>query len=514
MCFESLSSPAVYLAPSSVLSVFSTGCTTGLVVDMGAAGTSISPVVDGYEMRRASVFTSRGGDLIDRMLLEEMRASAQGPLRPWYEVTAAMRLSHREGSRGVDGVSSPMDGQQQLPVPMHQSFREMHLYDLARDLKQFMCFVPYTPIVIPPSLMQRANIDNANAAASSRGTVAAVAAAASAAVSGVSRAVGGEASSAAASTAAAAAAAAVSKYREEELVRRSLRFPPPYELPDGTLIQSGDRICTVPERVLFYSHISNQVAAIAEAAAGAVRGHPIPSPVLPPPAGKGKKAQAMAAAAAASAAATVAEATAVQANAVAGAVVSAAIGCSSSRKRARLLLDTPNEDSVPHTGSSGGGGLGHSQSSAFNAAGDVDYSIAFDSSPAHPHGGGSSSSGRKLVDLRDLRGFQAEEESLSDLVYAAVAHCDVDVRRELLANIHLVGGSSLITGVRERLAYELNELVPTHLKVSAWRRGPLSLGTHGMSGCSMWGAPCPLAHTGCHRGPCPLLPSTMGCDVT
>jgi len=80
------------------------------------------------------------------------------------------------------------------------------------------------------------------------------------------------------------------------------------------------------------------------------------------------------------------------------------------------------------------------------------------------------------------KAYDAETDSLSDLVYSAVLMCDVDVRKELLANIgitHLlfpsfvfkigiviVGGGSLIDGVAQRLTHELTELVPSTMKVS------------------------------------------------
>jgi len=58
-----------------------------------------------------------------------------------------------------------------------------------------------------------------------------------------------------------------------------------------------------------------------------------------------------------------------------------------------------------------------------------------------------------------------ETESLSELVYAAVARSDVDVRRDLLSNILVVGGGGLIQGIPQRLAYELAEMLPGSMKV-------------------------------------------------
>ncbi len=61
--------------------------------------------------------------------------------------------------------------------------------------------------------------------------------------------------------------------------------------------------------------------------------------------------------------------------------------------------------------------------------------------------------------------WNADTDSIASLIYASIATCDADVRKELLANIVLVGGVSLVSGMRERLLYELQKIVPSHMKV-------------------------------------------------
>ena len=56
-------------------------------------------------------------------------------------------------------------------------------------------------------------------------------------------------------------------------------------------------------------------------------------------------------------------------------------------------------------------------------------------------------------------------ESLQGLVHHCLSLCDTDVRRDLLGNIVIVGGGSLIDGVSNRLLYELNEILPSNMKV-------------------------------------------------
>ena len=55
-----------------MLSSFWAGRANSLVVDIGASGTSISPIIDGYELRRSSMRLNRGGDTIDKLLYEEL----------------------------------------------------------------------------------------------------------------------------------------------------------------------------------------------------------------------------------------------------------------------------------------------------------------------------------------------------------------------------------------------------------------------------------------------------------
>ena len=57
-----------------------------------------------------------------------------------------------------------------------------------------------------------------------------------------------------------------------------------------------------------------------------------------------------------------------------------------------------------------------------------------------------------------------DEDSLQELLYATLLKCDVDTRRDLLASIVLVGGGSNMDGMTQRLANELNDLLPDKMK--------------------------------------------------
>ena len=59
----------------------------------------------------------------------------------------------------------------------------------------------------------------------------------------------------------------------------------------------------------------------------------------------------------------------------------------------------------------------------------------------------------------------SEENALDELIYRSIQNCDVDLRRDLYANIVLSGGSTMYPGLKERLHKELTELVPETMEV-------------------------------------------------
>lgn len=63
MMFESFEVPALFLAKQSVLSAFSLGKSTALVVDMGANSTRVVPVIDGYALHKRKQCSGAVGGL-------------------------------------------------------------------------------------------------------------------------------------------------------------------------------------------------------------------------------------------------------------------------------------------------------------------------------------------------------------------------------------------------------------------------------------------------------------------
>ena len=59
----------------------------------------------------------------------------------------------------------------------------------------------------------------------------------------------------------------------------------------------------------------------------------------------------------------------------------------------------------------------------------------------------------------------AESHGLHERLYNNIMKCDIDIRKELYANIVLSGGSTMFPGISDRMAKELNLLVPERMKI-------------------------------------------------
>jgi len=83
LMFEKFQAPAVFLAKHPVLTAFASGKATALVVDLGARGTTVTAVHDGYALTKSSLRTPLGGDLLTEMMLKSIEKQ-QGAVRPRF----------------------------------------------------------------------------------------------------------------------------------------------------------------------------------------------------------------------------------------------------------------------------------------------------------------------------------------------------------------------------------------------------------------------------------------------
>ncbi|CAF0909925.1 unnamed protein product [Rotaria sordida] len=58
-----------------------------------------------------------------------------------------------------------------------------------------------------------------------------------------------------------------------------------------------------------------------------------------------------------------------------------------------------------------------------------------------------------------------EIRGIHEITYSSIMHCDIDIRRELLNNIVLSGGSTMFLNIHERLQNEIVRMTPTSVKI-------------------------------------------------
>jgi len=58
-----------------------------------------------------------------------------------------------------------------------------------------------------------------------------------------------------------------------------------------------------------------------------------------------------------------------------------------------------------------------------------------------------------------------EASGIADLSFQSIMKCDVDIRKDLYANVVLSGGTTMFTGIGERMTKELVSLAPSTMKI-------------------------------------------------
>merc|ERR1712054_625782 len=58
-----------------------------------------------------------------------------------------------------------------------------------------------------------------------------------------------------------------------------------------------------------------------------------------------------------------------------------------------------------------------------------------------------------------------EAGGIHEVTFQSIAKCDIDIRRDLYANVVLSGGSTMFQGIGERMTKELTALAPPTMKI-------------------------------------------------
>jgi actin-related protein len=135
LLMEKLQVPALFVSKAAVLSAFSNGRATALVLDLGAGQASAVPVQEGYVLQRALLRSSLAGERLQDMLLEHLR-QRQFELRPPYEF---------QRHEVVPGRFEVRERPEATSWHTTESYRRWTLRELARDIKESVLRVSETP---------------------------------------------------------------------------------------------------------------------------------------------------------------------------------------------------------------------------------------------------------------------------------------------------------------------------------------------------------------------------------
>eukprot|EP00048_Salpingoeca_helianthica_P017647 m.238366 g.238366 ORF g.238366 m.238366 type:complete len:430 (+) comp21743_c0_seq1:111-1400(+) len=134
--FEKFHVPAMYLCKNAVLTSFSAGRSTALVLDVGASGVSAVPVYDGLVLGRGIRRNTLGGDYLTDQYRQLLEGPMQTPIVPHY-------LIARKYPAG-EGQSPRFDPRTPAPT-VTPSYHDFMCQEVVRDFQISVARVSDTP---------------------------------------------------------------------------------------------------------------------------------------------------------------------------------------------------------------------------------------------------------------------------------------------------------------------------------------------------------------------------------
>ena len=132
ICFENFKIPGFFVAPNAVLSGISMCKPTALIIDIGASGTSISTIVDGYVLRKSRHSLPIGGYYMNMCINHVLnQLSLTNSIKPWFELPTTTATTTTTGASKSN-------------VSYTNSYKLYHQTQIIQDLKHWMSIVPYT----------------------------------------------------------------------------------------------------------------------------------------------------------------------------------------------------------------------------------------------------------------------------------------------------------------------------------------------------------------------------------
>ncbi|GAA5856974.1 hypothetical protein JCM9279_000519 [Rhodotorula babjevae] len=139
LAFETWQAPAYYAVDKAVMSAFAAGKGSALIVDIGDELTTITPVYDGFVLRKAIQKQPTGGALLSEVLLSQLRA-ANIPITPHYLVKSKEPVDAGAPAKATlreERVPNPADPN----APTTPSYHHLQEMRLMHETKEATCEV-------------------------------------------------------------------------------------------------------------------------------------------------------------------------------------------------------------------------------------------------------------------------------------------------------------------------------------------------------------------------------------
>jgi actin-like protein 6A len=130
IAFEKFGVQALFIAKNSLLSAFSVGRSSALVVDIGHSSVSVSPVCDGYSLRNATVRSNVAGQMLNEYMSALLHKEHSIEVQPRFSFS---RKHDREGNLKVTKLSFPLT---------HPSYETLRRLEIVADVKESCCVMP------------------------------------------------------------------------------------------------------------------------------------------------------------------------------------------------------------------------------------------------------------------------------------------------------------------------------------------------------------------------------------
>ncbi|BGP40213.1 Actin-related protein 4 [Rhodotorula kratochvilovae] len=139
LAFETWQAPAYYAVDKAVMSAFAAGKGSALIVDIGDELTTVTPVYDGFVLRKAIQKQPTGGALLSEVLLSQLRVQ-NIPVTPHYLVKTKEPVDAGQPAKATlreERVPNPADPS----APTTPSYHRLQEMWLMHEMKEAVCEV-------------------------------------------------------------------------------------------------------------------------------------------------------------------------------------------------------------------------------------------------------------------------------------------------------------------------------------------------------------------------------------